>query len=48
MKKAIADRPWIWIVIGYLFLMSGAIAGLVISIKHAPQEIALPANPHGH
>ncbi len=48
MNGFVKSRPWIWIIVGYLFLMSGVITGLVIAIKHAPQEIALPANPHGH
>lgn len=45
MKKAIADRPWIWIVLGYLAMMAVMIAAVTISVKHRPAEIAVP---HAH
>ncbi|GEM_PF-1915544 len=46
MKKAISDRPWIWIVLGYLAMVAVMIAALVIAIKHAPAEIAVPHTQH--
>jgi hypothetical protein len=41
MMKAIAQRPWIWIIVGCLFLLSGAVAMIVIASRHKPQEVPL-------
>lgn len=39
------DRPWIWIVVGTLLLMSASISMVVIAVKN--QEPTVPLN-HGH
>jgi hypothetical protein len=46
MMKAIAERPWIWIIVGCLFLLSGSIAMIVIASRHKPQEVPLELS-HG-
>ena len=46
MMKAIADRPWIWIIAGCLLLLSGSIALLVVATRNKPQHVPLEV-PHG-
>jgi uncharacterized membrane protein len=41
MMKAIADRPWIWIIVGLVAMMSATITFVVISIKYGPAEIPI-------
>lgn len=41
LKKTIADRPWIWLVLGSLLLLGMAVATLVIAVKNPPQEVPL-------
>ena len=39
------DRPWIWIVIGYIAFVIVMLATVTISVKYGPREIPLA---HGH
>lgn len=39
MRKAIADRPWIWIIAGYLGMVAVSIAFVVIAVKYGPKEV---------
>ena len=41
MFKAIADRPWIWIIVGSLFMLGAMVAFIVIAEKHNPQSVPL-------
>jgi len=44
MIKAIADRPWIWIVVAFIALIAVMATFVVISIKYGDREIPVP--PH--
>ena len=39
MIKAIAERPWIWIIVAYALMVVVMVAFVVISIKYEPKEI---------
>lgn len=41
MKKAIADRPWIWLVLGFLLMLSALAVVVVIAVKNQPQQVPL-------
>ena len=41
MIKAIADRPWIWIIVAYLGMAAVMAAFVVISVKYQPREVSL-------
>ena len=45
------SRPWIWLILLQALLMSGIIAAVIISIRHAPQSVPLdtppPVEAHG-
>jgi len=42
MIKAIADRPWIWIIVGCVGMMAIMGAVIVISVKYEPKEVPVP------
>ena len=35
------DRPWIWIVLLLVVMMSAAVAKVVVAVRHAPQTVPL-------
>jgi len=39
MIKAIADRPWIWIVVAYAAMTAVMLAFVIISVKYGPKEV---------
>jgi bacteriorhodopsin len=39
MIKAIADRPWIWIIVGCAGMIAVMVAVIIISIKHPQAEV---------
>jgi hypothetical protein len=41
LDRALAARPWIWIVLGYLFVTAVLIGVVMIAVKNAPAEIPL-------
>lgn len=41
MLKAIQERPWIWVIIGSLFMLGAMVAFIVIAVKHAPESVPL-------
>ena len=45
MFKAIAERPWIWIVVAFVVMIAVMAAFVIISIKYAPKEVPVP---HSH
>lgn len=40
------SRPWIWIVLGTLLMMSASITMVVIAVRN--QEPSIPLEQHGH
>lgn len=42
MIKAIADRPWIWIIVAYIGMIAVMVTFVVISMKYAPKEVPVP------
>lgn len=42
MIKAIADRPWIWIIAAYIAMIAVMATVVVISVKYGDKEIAVP------
>lgn len=42
--KAIADRPWIWIIVAYVVMIVLMAAFVVISVKYGDKDIPTP--PH--
>ncbi len=41
LPKAIENRPWIWIIVGMMALMSFSVAFLVIALRNEPQSVPL-------
>ena len=39
MMKAIADRPWIWIIVAYAVMVLVMVAFVIISVKYASKEV---------
>jgi len=46
MIKAIAERPWIWIIVAYVGMVAVMIAFIVIAVKHPQKEVPVPVQ-HG-
>ncbi len=45
--NALRERPWLWIVLGFLLLIAGWIVLLKIAADHRPASVELrPAPPH--
>jgi hypothetical protein len=42
MIKAIADRPWIWIIVAYIAMVAVMAAFVVISVKYGDREVPVP------
>ena len=42
MIKAIADRPWIWIIVAFVILIAFMPAFVVISVKYEQKEVPVP------
>jgi hypothetical protein len=45
MFKPLADRPWIWIVAGFLAMLAAMVAAVVICETHKPEPVPLDT-PH--
>lgn len=41
LAKFLADRPWIWIIVGYVFLTGCVLAGVVVMIKAGAPTVPL-------
>ncbi|HEX4086846.1 MAG TPA: hypothetical protein VHY22_18170 [Chthoniobacteraceae bacterium] len=41
MRKYISDRPWIWIVVGYIFMTTSLITLVVIAEKYEQPSVPL-------
>jgi drug/metabolite transporter (DMT)-like permease len=39
MKEAIADRPWIWLIVGGVFLFVCMATFVFISVKYGPKDV---------
>ncbi len=39
MMKAIADRPWIWIIVAFVVMIALMTVFVVISVKYEPKEV---------
>lgn len=46
MKEALLNRPWLFILVGYLFAMSAWIVMVVIAIQHRDPPIPVPTAAH--
>jgi len=46
MKKFLSDRPWIWLLLGFLLTLGALVATIVIAVKHEPAPVPLE-QPHG-
>jgi hypothetical protein len=42
MIKAIADRPWIWIIVAYVVMIAAMVGFLIVSIKYGDKDIPVP------
>ena len=42
MIKALADRPWIWIIVAFVVLIAFMTAFFVISVKYEQKEVPVP------
>jgi hypothetical protein len=42
----VKNRPWIWLIVGTLLMMSASITMVVIAVRN--QEPSVSLEPHGH
>lgn len=42
MIKAIADRPWIWIIVAYIAMIAVMVTFVVISVKYEDKDVPVP------
>jgi hypothetical protein len=41
MRKAIADRPWIWIIVAFIILIAALTEMVYIAVKNEPPSVPL-------